>query len=494
MKQTRADKKEKRQIASFSKRNVNTSVLLPFRQYKNDCFYMDDGGFVDFIKINCKDILSLSEDEKEIINYTFEKFYKTYSGDLKLIGINMPVDTTKNQSYMQHKLDNCKNSVQRRFLLEELEYEKTAQEMITQREFYLCFFFDSLEQRKDAVNECISILGEQSLAEQLTQQDKETIIYQLCNKNVPVDIDQLHSIKLPRQEAIDKYVENVGFDPYLISRIQPRGGISFKDERYISTGTGYEACVHIYDYKINISDYWLNPILNIDNVISVMDISTENTDIVNKNLNKSLDEQESRYGSTDKSGEKLEAKNRYEELESLHFEINNMEEIIKLIHIRLFVSSLTKNELEKKIAGIIGKLNGKGFKGAVFLGEIVYDYGSINNSYFNKYSFLERQTKIIVCGAKPDEMEFSTAALKLFNPYKEINYLFNFVSKSDESDISSLMGEHKTYFSPLIPDCYSLLSAQQELYQSMELISNQQLPERKKDKPSLFSRWRKSHG
>ncbi len=125
---------------------------------------------------------------------------------------------------------------------------------------------------------------------------------------------------------------------------------------------------------------------------------------------------------------------------------------------------------------------------------IVYDYGSINNSYFNKYSFLERQTKIIVCGAKPDEMEFSTAALKLFNPYKEINYLFNFVSQSDESDISSLMGEHKTYFSPLIPDCYSLLSAQQELYQSMGLIRNRQLPEKKKDKSSLFSRWRKNHG
>ena len=125
---------------------------------------------------------------------------------------------------------------------------------------------------------------------------------------------------------------------------------------------------------------------------------------------------------------------------------------------------------------------------------IVYDYGSITNPYFNKYSFLERQTKIIVCGAKPDEMEFSTAALKLFNPYKEINYLFNFVSKADEKDISSLMGEHKTYFSPLIPDCYSLLSSQQELYQAMGLIQNQKLPEAKKDKPSLFSRWRKNHG
>lgn len=384
MKQSRIDKKEHRQIALFGKRNVNTSVLLPFRQYKNDCFYMDDGSLIDFVKINCKDILSLSDDEKEIINYAFEKFYKTYSGDLKLIGINMPVDTTKNQSYMQHKLDNCKNTLQRRFLLEELDYEKTAQEMITQREFYLCFFFDSLEQRKDALNDCIAILGEQNMAEELTQQQKETVVYQLCNKNIPVDIDQLHNIRLPRQEAIDKYVEDVGFDPYLISRIQPRGGISFKDERYISTGTGYEACVHIYDYKINISDYWLNPILNIDNVISVMDISTENTDVVNKNMNKSLDEQESRYYSTDKSGEKLEAKNRYEELESLHFEINNMEEIIKLIHIRLFVSASTKDELEKKIDGIIGKLNGKGFKGAVFLGESDNEWKSMFQSYTNQ--------------------------------------------------------------------------------------------------------------
>lgn len=381
LKQSKAEKKERRQISLFGKRSVNTSVLLPFKQYKNDCFHMTNGKFVDLVKIICKDILSLSEDEKEVINYTFEKFYKTYSGDLKLIGINMPVDTTQNQRFMQHKLSNCKNTVQRRFLTEELSYEKTAQEMITQREFYLCFFFDTLEQKKDAVSECCSILGEHNLMQLLSQQQKETIIYQLCNKNIPVDIEQLHSIKLPRQDAIDRYVSDVGYDPYLISRIQPRGGITFKDDKYISTGTGYEACIHIYDYKINISDYWLNPILNIDNVISVMDVSTENTDTVNKNLNKSMDEQESRLISSDKSGEILEARNRFEELESLHFEINNMEEIIKLIHIRLFVSAPTKEELEKKAADIIGKLKGKGFKGAIFLGENANEWESMFQSY-----------------------------------------------------------------------------------------------------------------
>ena len=30
-------------------------------------------------------------------------------------------------------------------------------------------------------------------------------------------------------------------DLYLIERIQPAGGISFSDEKYVSTGTGYEA-------------------------------------------------------------------------------------------------------------------------------------------------------------------------------------------------------------------------------------------------------------
>lgn len=381
LKQSKTEKKERRQISLFNKRNVNTSVLLPFKQYKDDCFHMTNGKFVDLVKIVCKDILSLSDDEKEVINYTFEKFYKTYSGDLKLIGINMPVDTTQNQRFMQHKLNNCKNPIQCRFLSEELDYEITAQEIITQREFYLCFFFDSLEQRKDALNDCFSILGENNLAEHLSQQQKETIIYQLCNKNVPVDIEQLYNIKLPRQDAIDKYVRDVGYDPYLISRIQPRGGITFKDNKYISTGVGYEACIHIYDYKINISDYWLNPILNIDNVISVMDISTENSDTVNKNLNKSMDEQESRRISSDKAGEQLEAMNRFDELQSLYFEINNMEEIIKLIHIRLFVSALTRDDLEKKLADIIGKLKGKGFKGAVFLDECDNEWKSMFQSY-----------------------------------------------------------------------------------------------------------------
>lgn len=98
---------------------------------------------------------------------------------------------------------------------------------------------------------------------------------------------------------------------------------------------------------------------------------------------------------------------------------------------------------------------------------IIYDYGSITDSNFNMYSFLEKSTCIIVCGDKPNEIDYSTAALNQFQNNKNILYLFNFVSAADMEDIKALMGNHKTYFSPLIPDMFSVLLQQQKLYDSI---------------------------
>lgn len=380
-KKNKEEKAEQKQIRKFNNKNVRTPDLLPFIQYKNNCFHMKNGQYVDFLKIICKDILSLSKEEAADINYIYEKFYRIYSGDIKLIGINMPVDTTKNQKYLKHKLQTTNNTLQAECLLESLREQEYVQEQLTQREYYIMFFFDNIEEHKENIETGCRTLGEHFLVDRLTQKEKETIIFKLCNKNVPIDIDQLYSFKLPKQEAVDKYVAEQGYDPYLISRIQPQGGIQFKDDKYITTGTGYEACIHIYDYKINIDDYWLNPILNIENVISVVDVSTENTEDANKNLNKSMNEQDSRFESAQSRKELLDARNRLNELQTLFDEINSFEEIIKLVHIRLFVSSPTKENLEKNIASIITKLHGKGFKGAVFLGEHKAEWMSMFQSY-----------------------------------------------------------------------------------------------------------------
>lgn len=123
---------------------------------------------------------------------------------------------------------------------------------------------------------------------------------------------------------------------------------------------------------------------------------------------------------------------------------------------------------------------------------IVYDYGSVTNPTFNQYSFLERNTSIIVCGAKPGEIEHSTQALGILQKYNNVIYLFNFVAKSDEADIITQMGNHKTFFSPLIPDTFSVLLAQQKLYDNILGINSS--PSMPQKKGSIFSKWRKSNG
>lgn len=375
------EKKEQKRILSFQKKNIEMPDLLPFVEYKNDCFLMRNGKYVDILKLICNDVLSLSQDSQDTINYTYEKFYRTYAGDIKLIGINIPVDTTPNQKYIKHKLDTTDNPIQKMFLEEELAQEEVAAEILTQREYYIMFFFNSIKERDKAIEDCCHTLGKHFLVDEINQSEKEAVIYQLCNKNISLDIDQINNIRLPKQTAIDRYVAKNGFDPYLIARIQPRGGITFKDDKYISTGTGYEACIHLYDYKLHISDYWLSRVLNIKDIISTVDIATENTDEVKKNLNKAMEEQDDRLANADTNKAYIEARNRLDELTRLFNEIDSFEEIVKLVHIRLFVAENTKEELENKIAEVLNDLTSNGYKGAVFLGEIKAEWYSMFQSY-----------------------------------------------------------------------------------------------------------------
>lgn len=112
---------------------------------------------------------------------------------------------------------------------------------------------------------------------------------------------------------------------------------------------------------------------------------------------------------------------------------------------------------------------------------------SIKGKPKNPYSFLEKSKCMIVCGATPSEIDYSTAALSLFQSNENIVYLFNFVPKADETDIAALMGGHKVFFSPLIPDMFTVLNEQQNLYNRIiepDTVSS----ENKKHKKGLFFR------
>ena len=88
-----------------------------------------------------------------------------------------------------------------------------------------------------------------------------------------------------QEEASEERQEEL-IDLQLLASIQPQGGITFRNDRYLTTGDGYETCIHIYEFPQQVSTHWLSYVCSIKDTVATVDISTENILDVKKNLNK----------------------------------------------------------------------------------------------------------------------------------------------------------------------------------------------------------------
>lgn len=171
-------------------------------------------------------------------------------------------------------------------------------------------------------------------------------------------------------------------DMNLLNEIKPAGGITFKDVKYITTGSGYEGCIHIYRFPENIDTYWMAKVCNINGTVALVDISTDNMSEVKKNLNKSMKEQVGRKIGARDFAELYDADKRLDEMKRMYDEINSYNEVIKLVHIRIFLADRSFESLEKKIKNIMDKLEtDSGFLTTIYLNESKSEYKSMTRSY-----------------------------------------------------------------------------------------------------------------
>lgn len=174
---------------------------------------------------------------------------------------------------------------------------------------------------------------------------------------------------------------NIKKDKYLIEEIQPRGGITFKNESFILTGSGYQTCIHIIDYPQTLRKYWLAQICNIPNTIATIDVTTVDTNEVKRNINRSMEEQDLRYQMTEHPAEKYEAKQRYAELNALLDELSRLKEIMKQVHIRIYVAAKTREELENRVKEITVDLDTSGYRATIMLNEMKREWNALYLPY-----------------------------------------------------------------------------------------------------------------
>jgi len=200
------------------------------------------------------------------------------------------------------------------------------------------------------------------------------------------------SLKNKEIKTEDKTIKNeIIIDRELFKSIQPQGGISFKDEKYVKTGDGYETCIHIYAYPKMLDENWLATIMNLNNVVASAHIASEDMNKVRQYINKSVREHQSRFVDAKKMTDEMDSQQRIIELNTLYDEITSLGEIIKLIVVRLFVSGRTLDELDDNVKSIQNYLESYGYKASVFLNEQKDEWSSIYKTYTQQQQSLYKR-------------------------------------------------------------------------------------------------------
>lgn len=332
--------------------------LIPFSEFlENGAVQMSDGRIFDMFEIISTDTDNLPEEAIEMYIIRYAKLYNTYSANLKIVGMNFPTDTTEQQEYIQRRRRENKNPVFDYYLEEILERDKLINTLMSDKECYLFVYAKSQEEYDSILNMLNSTLGFGALLAQINVEKKIQILYKLNNMNSSIFSPDVTSPLLPQ--------------------IQPQGGLDPNDERYLKSGDGYVSCLRVYHYPDHVDNRWLQAISMIDDVIFTIDIATEKPERARRNISKGMEEQQSRMDHARKESEYRDAEFLKSQYEAMYYEIQKMEDIIKLIHTRVYVAAQTIQELDGKVSRVIRSLEGAGFRAAIMINEVMYDYRSM---------------------------------------------------------------------------------------------------------------------
>ncbi|MDK0553515.1 hypothetical protein ACV3OB_15045 [Clostridium perfringens] len=161
----------------------STRRVLPFIDIDEDDIFITKQGYLDIYQINTRDTINLSESERKVYVYSFIAFLRNFVEDFKIIIMNFPVNTVKQQEYIESRIANCKNEIYINYLKEELDKLKFMEKHRNNKEYFLMVFMKN-EADRDATMKKIELV--QNIAVPLRQLDLEKkikILFKLNNMN-----------------------------------------------------------------------------------------------------------------------------------------------------------------------------------------------------------------------------------------------------------------------------------------------------------------------
>lgn len=173
----------------------------------------------------------------------------------------------------------------------------------------------------------------------------------------------------------------VQVDYRFFSEVCPQGGVSFRDEKFIKTGDGYETCIYVYQYPTGVPENWLFTLMNISNAVVTVDISSEDMGKVRQYVNKSVREHRSRLNSSKQTTDSQDSTSRISEMQNLYYAISEQGESVKLIVTRIFVCGRTLEETDESAEKVLTMLEANSYKAFINLNESKNDWQSMYKTY-----------------------------------------------------------------------------------------------------------------
>ncbi|MGA6840687.1 VirB4 family type IV secretion system protein [Priestia megaterium] len=180
---------------------------------------------------------------------------------------------------------------------------------------------------------------------------------------------------LKKEKTPQEIKQKKGYNLYFVAQIQPQGGVSFK-ENLVRNGDGYSTCIHIYEYPTNVNDFWLEPIMNMPNAITTLDVVSDERKQVVEAINKNMSEQNARHVNAKENIDRMDAQEQYLDMKELYRQVTNGE-VIKRVHLRIYIAEKTIPDLEKRLKEVIHHLETHNFRGSIFLNEQEYEWESL---------------------------------------------------------------------------------------------------------------------
>lgn len=355
------------------------SSIIPIKDVVNGYFKYTNDSYMSIVKLKTRDIMNASKEEIDNDIELLVHYNRTYLDDYKIISLNYPTNTKTQQAYFKDKIEHSKNEIFTEILQESYDNVREAELNNTSRNHYIMFFGDSLKhiiQNEDTILRNLT----DRLAMKMTVAQQIQLLCMLSNKNVPVVYDE-NADKPIYNENKDEYIKKYGYNPYLMKEIAPKGNITFSHENYMRTGSGYEACIYIYEFPKYVSPHWLHNLTNNYYTVSTIDVHSIGKRETKENLNKGISEIKSRIATARNSMDAMESNEEKEKLSGLAYSVVKYGEVIKRIVPRIFVYSKTIEGLDERVSTIMENLNDNEYKGCININEVKADWSSMFRSY-----------------------------------------------------------------------------------------------------------------